>query len=485
MNKRQNAIILTALFGLLFSAVNLSATKTKISCTAPSYSGEEIVFFSYSNMISFNEIELCRSLVDDSGRFECEFDLNQTHIIFTNLGVYNCFFYVDPGFEYQIRLPEKRLKSEAEEQNPYFEPLSVQLAVKPTVSLSGKPLPQTNEELNFNIRAFNDSFYPYYYKYVISAYTNNIDRKELDQVIETILSPFLDIQHHFFKTYVKYRIGLLQYYGNQQSTKTIADEYFRTAEICYNNPSYMELFNNVFGNYFDNFSAEHPDSRIGLILNRENNYSKANELLKKDQNLENDQLRELVFLKGIYDGFYGTGYSKSAMLILLDSVLVKSQYDIHHGISTDIMRMITKLLPGYKPPDFELYDRDSNLISLEYFKDQYIYLGFCNSFSYYCIKEYELLRNLNKRHKEHLMIITILVDDSYQKMIELVDYNKYDWIFLHFSNQPEILDNYDVKAYPTYYLIGPDGNLLLSPAPSPLEDFEGRLFQIMRARGDI
>jgi len=51
--------------------------------------------------------------------------------------------------------------------------------------------------------------------------------------------------------------------------------------------------------------------------------------------------------------------------------------------------------------------------------------------------------------------------------------------------QPEVLKEYDIRAFPTYFLIGPDGKLILSPAPSPAEDFEQRLFEIMKARGDL
>jgi hypothetical protein len=49
----------------------------------------------------------------------------------------------------------------------------------------------------------------------------------------------------------------------------------------------------------------------------------------------------------------------------------------------------------------------------------------------------------------------------------------------------EIIDQYDVRAYPTYYLIGPSGKLQMSPAPSPAEGFESQLFKLMRSKGDI
>jgi len=47
------------------------------------------------------------------------------------------------------------------------------------------------------------------------------------------------------------------------------------------------------------------------------------------------------------------------------------------------------------------------------------------------------------------------------------------------------MKDYDIRAFPTYFLIGPDGNLINSPAPGPGENFENNLFKIMRSRGDI
>ena len=152
-------------------------------------------------------------------------------------------------------------------------------------------------------------------------------------------------------------------------------------------------------------------------------------------------------------------------------------------IVSDIKSEYTRHLPGYIPADFALYDSDSNLVHLSDFQGFYVYLNFCNSFSYYCIKEYEYLKILHQRMEgQDLKIITILVDDSFSMMKDLVGNNNYPWTFLHFSNQPEILDNYYIRSYPAYFLIGPERELLLSPAPSPMENFENTYLRIIMTR---
>ena len=83
---------------------------------------------------------------------------------------------------------------------------------------------------------------------------------------------------------------------------------------------------------------------------------------------------------------------------------------------------------------------------------------------------------------QKLSIVTILVDDSFGMMKDLVRNNNYPWTFLHFSNQPDVLGNFNIMSYPAYFLIGPEGEMLLSPAPSPLENFENTFRRIIQTR---
>jgi hypothetical protein len=84
-----------------------------------------------------------------------------------------------------------------------------------------------------------------------------------------------------------------------------------------------------------------------------------------------------------------------------------------------------------------------------------------------------------------LQIVTILLDNDKNVIKSFLARSNYQWKFLHYGNQATIIKDYDIRAFPTYYLIDPDGNLALSPSPSPSEDFEAHFFKVLRARGDI
>ncbi|MDP4226874.1 MAG: hypothetical protein Q8910_10895, partial [Bacteroidota bacterium] len=61
----------------------------------------------------------------------------------------------------------------------------------------------------------------------------------------------------------------------------------------------------------------------------------------------------------------------------------------------------------------------------------------------------------------------------------------YTWTFLYCGNQTSLLKEYNIRAFPTCYLINPDGKLSISPAPLPSENIELTIFSAMRSRGDL
>jgi hypothetical protein len=78
-----------------------------------------------------------------------------------------------------------------------------------------------------------------------------------------------------------------------------------------------------------------------------------------------------------------------------------------------------------------------------------------------------------------------MVAESHEKVMDFMKRNDYPWKALYYGDNDKLLDDYMVKAFPVAYLIGPDGTLILSPAPLPTDGFEQQLFRIMRSRGDI
>lgn len=241
----------------------------------------------------------------------------------------------------------------------------------------------------------------------------------------------------------------------------------------------------MYNKYFIFYSRTDDGRQILTDINEKGSYKDLLNTLSKNINFSNDTLKELIILKQIHDEFYGTQFSRQGLLNILDSLAATSQNDLHRKMCHSIKQKITRLLPGYDPPAFELLDTDGRLVKLSDLKGSYVYLNFCTCQSYTCLNEFNALAVLYNRFRDKLVIVTIATDPMDEVLRQFLAKNKYDWKFLLYDRQPDILREYDIRAYPTYFLIGPDNKLILSPAPSPAEDFEKKLFEAMKARGDL
>jgi peroxiredoxin len=441
---------------------------------APSYANSEIVFKRYTDLITKMEEDIGKCLVDDKGDFKITFNVGRITFVFAHLGIYKAFLYVEPNKSYEIILPERTDKIPEEELNPYFIESRIQLGIANV----------KEGDLNFAIRMFNDAYTPYYNKHIIN-FINKEDFSELNADIERIEKPFAHSDNRFFNSYRKYRYGLLKHLAYQQKARSVSDEYFRNQPVQFYNPAYMELFNQVYDKYFVFFGRTNKGEKIYDDINIMKSYAELRKTIAEDDVFSNDTIIELVIIKGIYDEFYDDNFSRSGLLSILDTLISNTNIEQHKLLGENIRAKITRLLPGYYPPAFELYDSDSNIVRLSDFRGRYVYLNFCTAQSYTCLSEFELLKSIYERHKERLEIITISVDPIQNISKNFLKNRNWNWKFLFYGNNPEIIEEYDIRAYPTYYLIGPDGKLIYSPSPSPAEDFESMLYKAMKDRGDL
>lgn len=445
----------------------------KIYGNDTSYAGTEIIFYTYSDWVSETETEVARCRVAGNGSFSLTFNIDETTFVFAYAGIYKIHLYVESGATYHIVLPIRQEKEMKDFLNPYFSPTIVHLA---TVDFDEK-------ELNSMIRMFNDAYQPFYNKHIMDVH-NKRDFPELDKNIEQMDKSFSKSTNQYFNDFRTYRYGMLRYLAYQQKSRKISESYFKDQPLLFNNPAYMELFNKLFDKYFQYFSRTETGQQIGIdISNRD--LPGLQKSLSTDTIVGNSDLRDLVMLKGMYDEFYNNTYSRSSLLAILDTFIIGNNNKRMTQTASAIKHKTTKLLAGFDPPAFELYDADSNLVRLEKFKGKYVYLNFCSCFSYACLNEFAALNNLNTKYKDKLQIVSIIVDNDENALKSFLERSNYSWIFLHYGNQSTIIKDYDIRAFPTYYLIDPQGKLVISPCPSPLENFEAHFFKILRARGEI
>jgi peroxiredoxin len=465
--------ILAALI-LGFLGVELSAQPVLITGRAKSYASVKLEFTRIADWITGQEETVGSCEVSDSGDFRLNVDITATQQLLVHLGVYLGYFYAEPGKTYELALPEKEDRKPEDLLNPYFKPEEIHLGL----------INFNQDELNMRIMMFEDAYVPYYEKHVGHIYSR-MDIQKLETDIQNMEAPFQKYPGEFFTEFRRYRYGMLKLFANQQKVQSLSDEYFNNQPVMYNNPAYADLFNQVYSKYFVFYGRSEQGKQIYTDINQLGSYTALLATLSKNPNFSNDTLKELIILKQVHDEFYGDQFSRKGLLNILDTLVIRTRIPAHRLIGTSIKQKITRLLAGYAPPAFELEDTDGKLTSLNDFKGKYVYLNFCTCQSYACLNEFNSLAALNTKYAGKLTLLTIATDPMDEVLKQFLAKNNYTWKFLLYDRQPEVLKEYDIRAFPTYFLIGPDGKLLLSPAPSPSEDFESTLFGIMKSRGDL
>jgi len=462
------------IFAVILLSTKIYAQPVTISGISKSYAGDEIVFYKYSDLITMAEEEMSRCKVDENGTFSCQIKTDETIYLFSHLGIYRIYLFVEPGKTYKLLLPNKESKSESQRLNPYFRETDLLVGIANI----------DKSDLNFLINSFDLSFNEKFDGLINETYKGKT-KINVDSIINSLEGRYEQYKLSYFNTYRYYRYGLLKQLTYIQKARSTSEHYFLNKPVKYNNMAFMELFNLVYDKYFIFFSRTEKGNAVFKDITQDKSLYALKKTLATDDVLSNDTLKELVILKGLHDGFFEDKFSRSALLTILDSLYFTTKIPEHLVIAENIRTKVTHLLAGFVPAPFELYDSKGKLVKLSDFEGKYVYLNFCTSSSYTCLQEFTLLQKLYEKHKQMLEIVTVCVDNDKNDITNLLKNTGYDWTFLNYGNKPEIVKDFDIRAYPTYFLIGPDKKLLLSPAPSPQADFEIKFFKILRSKGEI
>jgi len=452
--------------------ISLFAQRVTISSCNPEYDGVNLIFYRYSDRISNTTDSLAGAKFDSNGCFSTSFVLEETACVYIDLGAIRGYFFAVPGKTYHLILPSYAPVREADRLNPFFKPEDMQLGVQE--SQLG--------ELNYMIGTFDIFFNDNYNNAVDEAYSlkKSIVVDSLIAKLDTIYSGF---HNAFFDSYRYYRIGLLKQMTLYSKARALSDAFFLNRPVEYSNPAYMDLFNKVYDRYFVFFSRTEKGKQIFSAISQDHSYSELKQVLRQDEVLSNDTLMEAVILKGLHDGFYDDKFPRSAMLTILDSLYFNTKIPEHRIIAQNIREKVTRLLPGFIPPKIVLFDSNGVKRSLDEFKGKYIYLNFATSASYTCLEEFKGMNKIYQKYGKYLEIISVMVDENMEDIKSFLAQTGYKWTFLHYKNDPTIIKNFDVRAYPTYFLIGPNGKIILSPAPGPTENFDLKFFGVLKASG--
>lgn len=172
---------------------------------------------------------------------------------------------------------------------------------------------------------------------------------------------------------------------------------------------------------------------------------------------------ELLFQRNLVDSADGAKvFYQSFKRVNTDSTLAKSFRE---------SLLVVEKLKGKPAPAFTLLDRDNKPVSVSDFRGKVVYLDFWGTWCAPCMRELkEYAPGLRQKlaHQD-VVFLYVSVGDAESKWLKTIAderFTSFNSIHLHSPNG-QIADLYKVDSFPSYFIIGRNGNIIQSYAARP------------------
>jgi peroxiredoxin len=439
-----------------FITFNLVAQPATLEGYAPAYISKTVYLSTYKDLITYTPLPVASVSVNDSGKFKFHIDsLKRCTYVNLTIDNYQGDLYIVPGNYYRAVFPAP---DSNHYQNQYIQhKVNLELYIDDTTEVN-------NLIMDFNTQF--DKFWAKNYQYFIKKQAPHY----VDSFYNAMLKRYKYVNNPDFLGYMSYTIAEIEN-NILEGEKTLGEKYLKGKPILYNNYQYMQFFNDYFKDYMRNFTYTKEGSDINKFIAKPD-YPDLMEVLKINHLLRNDSLCELVLLKGLYEFYYSGGYDQENIKILLRIIAQSTKIREDKVIADDMLASFSSVIKGGDAPDFALKDSKGDVSSILDFRGKFLYLAFFKTTSSASVSQMEVLPALYKQYGKKINFVFISEDENYNVLADFLKANKnFTWTFL-FDEKHKVMEQYDVKTLPQYFLINSNGKFFRSPADDPSHGIE-------------
>ena len=456
------------LFYFLIHFVCISQNVT-INGIAKAYENKEIGVWVHSDFISNTEKQLSFSTIDSLGNFVLKFNSKEIQYITFKIEKSIASMYIEPNASYDIMImpPDSTTY-----QNPNLEH-----DVKISLKLNSKT------EIN-SLTMDYDKRFDQFLSVEYRSFVSRTPQPKIDSFKLAIQTFYSTVNNNYFKAYQTYTIAALEE-KTKMSEKKLFASYLNGKPILYNHPEYFNFFNAFYKQKLQNLALSHQGNGIIYQINDRGSFSGLMTVLKDALFLQNDTIRELVVIKGLYESYYDGTFKKESIKAMLEQIVTESKIIEHQHIAQNCLHSFSKLRPGTLAPYFELPDKTGRTHSLDELRSKkYVYILFFNSNCTSCLQQMKVIPSLKKEYGTRIEFISISTDKTIDDFKNFCLKNsKYDWLLLYDNSGTQLKNNYEIKSLPAYFLINPDGKFVQVPAESPDGDIDRVFYDITKLKG--
>lgn len=454
---------------LIFVSLTAQAqTNITISGEVADGAGKMVSLYRYSDMLTCGEVLLDQAEIAENDHFELHAYANYPTMMIVQIENYSQSFFVEPGREYEVYVPQFDWNID-EKKNVFLDPEVLPLHF----------LNMPADDLNALISN---------YEYVVAKYLDEHrlwfdsrfrpQKRYFDSLVAEVKRLAPDTRNEYFNRYKRYQLASLKYSLRFDSRSNLFTTYIKNQPILYYDDNYLSFFTTFFANSVSKGTKKIPAWQLGHWVNTLN-LPVFIDSLGTDTLLRNEQVRELVALQTLQEAFYQPRYYEADKVVkMIEMIGEKTKFADHKTLAQRLIETLKQVEEGCAMPSFTLPNVDKEMVCLDSLKGKWVYISFVRVGDPNCIGEIETMAHFYdtiRSKSPNVEFVTISCDREFQKMYHCLKNTKkgqkYNWTWLHFDGNYELLQHYGVVSYPYFILLNPEGNLLYNVTPAPASGF--------------
>jgi len=482
----------TLVFIMLLSFLVISTQgQTNIKGNAVDYPNQQLVAYRYLDMFSNVTEKIGSTKISEQGYFEMNLPIVKDQLVLLTVNRINGEVLIHANVENTItfnkptketprtyantntlvesnHLVNKEIHSFDDEYEQFLQESSFTLKLK---MASGKSFQKANEESlkGFQVKniAKSDSSIPT----EILSYAHQLKTFKGEAYLK--YNEIMDIDP-FFKEYVTFRFASLEVVNNPR--EEVYNTYF-SKKLNFNNPAVVSFFQSFYSRIWE---QESNSKSLLSVLNNERNFYSLDTTAAKIPVFENEEIRHLALVNGLYHA-YNTKLANQELLLTLLVREAKSNSSMASTVAKNYVNKIIRYKKGVKLSDFRMLDKQGNFVISDDLHGKFVYINFFTSWCTSCEGEMYIINNLKEKYGKEIKFVSINMDDNYKDFKTFLSkHRQFDWKFLYGPSEEEVMAIFNVQTIPTYVFIDAEGNWINSNTKSPSEGISNDFDLIMR-----
>ncbi len=430
--------------------------------------GRKVELLKTSDCISKTEVLLDSARIGEEQRFDLRCWTNYPMMVTLQIENYSQSFYVEPGKEYKVLIPTFNWNID-ENRNVFLDPEPLPVIFQ---NIDTKDINLQIDSIDRVISRFiQDNYFYFDQKFKPSAYY-------FDSLVYLVNRLCPDTTNEFVNRYKIYQLAELKFAMKLDSRKNLINKFIKNHPILYYDENYMSLFTALYANSISKGTKDIP---IYSLANWVYNLDLETYIdsLGVDPLLRHEQIRELAALQALHESYYNFHYYNSEMVVkMIEKLAERTKFPEHKKLAQNILNGFSHRFEESKMTSFTLPDVEKHQVSLDEFKGKWVYLAFVRVNDPNCLAEIETMahfKNTIYSKYNNVDFVTIACDREFQKMFHFLKNskhgNRYDWTWLHFDGNYDLLRYYQIFTYPWFVLLNPEGEQVYDVTPAPSTGF--------------